>query len=87
MCWRRFSRKGRHCVIFKQFNNGRVFTNEKYITKEKNIHNFNIDDVEIFSDSEEEDLLEKIQLEKILIMTKILMNKTKKRKKQRKRAN
>ena len=36
----------------------------KYVIKEKNIHSYIIDDVEISSDSDEETLLEKIQMEK-----------------------
>ena len=36
----------------------------KYVIKEKNIHSYIIDDVEISSDSDEESLLEKIQMEK-----------------------
>ena len=42
-----------------------VFLEEcKYIVKEKKIHNYFIDDMEVFSDSDKENLLEKIQLEK-----------------------
>ena len=42
-----------------------VFLEEyKYVIKEKNIHSYIIDDVEISSDSDEETLLEKIQMEK-----------------------
>ena len=36
----------------------------KYVIKEKNIHSYIIDDVEISCDSDEETLLEKIQMEK-----------------------
>ena len=36
----------------------------KCVIKEKNIHSYIIDDVEISSDSDEESLLEKIQMEK-----------------------
>ena len=36
----------------------------KCVIKEKNIHSYIIDDVEISSDSDEETLLEKIQMEK-----------------------
>ena len=53
-----------------------VFLEErKYVVKEKKIHNYIIEDVHISSHSDEEDLLYKIQMEKILIMKKILMNK------------
>ena len=47
----------------------------KYFIKEKKIHKYIIDDVEISSDSGKETLLEKIQMEKSLIMKKILMRK------------
>ena len=36
----------------------------KYVVKEKRIHNYIIDDGEISFDSDEEDLLKKIQVEK-----------------------
>ena len=42
-----------------------VFLDEcKYVVKEKKIHKYIINDVEISSDSDEETLLEKIQMEK-----------------------
>ena len=47
----------------------------KYVIKEKNIHSYIIDDVEISSDSDEETLLEKFRWKKILIMKKILIKK------------
>ena len=54
----------------------KVFLEEcKYFIKEKKIHKYIIDDVEISSDSDKETLLEKIQMEKSLIMKKILMRK------------
>ena len=39
----------------------------KYAAKEKRIHNYIIDDGKISFDSDEEDLLKKIQMEKVLI--------------------
>ena len=54
----------------------KVFLEEcKYFIKEKTIHKYIIDDIEISSDSDKETLLEKIQMEKSLIMKKILMRK------------
>ena len=42
-----------------------VFLEEcKYVIKEKKIHNYFIDDVAIYSDSDGQTLLEKIQMEK-----------------------
>ena len=38
-----------------------------YVVKEKRIHNYNIDDGKIYFDSDEEDLLKKIQMEKVLM--------------------
>ena len=39
----------------------------KYAAKEKRIHNYIIDDGKISFDSDEEDLLKKIQMEKVLM--------------------
>ena len=39
----------------------------KYVVKEKRIHNYIIDDGKISFDSDEEDLLKKIQMEKVLM--------------------
>ena len=47
----------------------------RYVVKDKKINNYITDDVELSSDSDEEDLLEKIQQKKILIVEKILMKK------------
>ena len=47
----------------------------RYVVKDKKINNYITDDVELSSDSDEEDLLEKIQRKKILIVEKILMKK------------
>ena len=52
--------------VYKEDNNyyPLVFLKEcKYIVKEKKIYNYITDDVEISSDSDEEDLLEKILME------------------------
>ena len=58
----------------------RVFLKEcKYIIKEKKIHNYMNDNVEISSHSDEKTLFEKIQTEKILIMKNILITKFRKK--------
>ena len=52
------------------FKKGKIYYRQqflsecKYVIKEKQIHQYIIDDVEISSDSDEETLLEKIQMEK-----------------------
>ena len=58
----------------------RVFLKEcKYIIKEKKIHNYMIDNVEISSHSDEKTLFEKIQTENILIMMNTLIRKFRKK--------
>ena len=58
----------------------RVFLKEcKYIIKEKKIHNYMNDNVEISSHSDEKTLFEKIQTEKILIIKNILITKFRKK--------
>ena len=53
-----------------------VFLEEcKYVVKEEKIHNYIIENVHVSSHSHAEDLLYKIQMEKILIMKKFLMKK------------
>ena len=60
--------------VYKKYNKyyPQVFLEEcKYVVKEKNIHNYIIDDVEIYSDSDEGDLLEKILTNKKILMKKL----------------
>ena len=60
--------------VYKKYNKyyPQMFLEEcKFVTKEKNIHNYITDDVEIYSDSDEEDLLEKILTVKKILMKKL----------------